>query len=263
MTVVAIAAMCSLAAPAQAQFKNLGKSLSKAAKNAGNEVASAAGDMASDMAANKVSGKVAEFMDKNNTVSDANSDYSKRLTTLVKDKYTSVDGLTLNYKVYENAEANIIALSEGSIRVYSGMMDILSDDELLAVIATQIGHISNKDVRNNLMKVTSDDNTEKATGAQLEKMLAFSGDKLGSVINELLQVPYSDDQNKAADTYAYNLLKKSGNKTTGLVSALQKFAEMEATDATADENGTETSVAAKFIGVNSNNSMRASLVSSK
>ena len=258
LAVVAIA----LVVPAQAQLRGLGKSLGNAAKTATTAVTEAAGDMAADMAANKVSEKLAEFMDANNNVADTDSEYYTRLESLVAKNYTTVDDLSLNYKVYLSDEANILSLSNGNIRVYSGMMDMLSDDELLAVIANQIGHIANKDVRDALMQVASEDNASNAVGKQLEKMMSLSGDKLGSVVNELLQIPYTDEQNKAADSYAYDLLKKNGTDTGALVSALRKFAELEV-DEDADEMTEEASAVAKYIGVNSNNSIRASLVASK
>ena len=261
--IVAIAAiaMGAFALPAQAQFGKLGKSLGKVAKDAGGAVTAAAGDMAKDAIANKVSTKVVEWMDNNNTVLADDNAYVTRLNKLVSKNYTSVDGLALNYKVYENAEINLLGTADGSIRVYSGMMDALNDDELLAVIAIQIGHIANKDTRDALMKVADGDNASKASTAQLEKLLSMSGDKLGTVVNELLQVPYTEDQSKTADTYAYDLLKKNGSKVAGLASALNKFAEMEAVDADSEETG-EYSGASKYNTVNVSSSMRASLVSS-
>lgn len=265
VSIIASVVMVLCFTPVHAQFgKGLGKSLGKAAKSAGDAVVAVAGDAATDMAANKVSDKIVEFMDQNNKVATPESDYYKRLASLVGTKYVTVDGLSLTYQVYESAEANILALSNGSIRVYSGMMDILSDDELVAAIAVQIGHIANKDVRDALTKVSSEDNASNAAAAQLEKMLSFSGDKLGSVINELIQVPYTEDQNKAADTYAYDLLNKQGSKAEGLAAFLEKMAELEVADKAAAESETaELSPAAKFIGVNSANAGRASLIRSK
>lgn len=255
-----VAIMCVLTLPANAQF---GKALKKAGKSVTKAVGDAAGDMAADMAANKVSVKIVEFMDKNSTIAGEDSEYYKRLAGLVASDYIEVEGLSLNYKVYENPEANIISTADGSIRIYSGMMDMLSDEELVAVIATQIGHIANKDVRDALLKVASEDNATKAGGAQLEKLLSFSGEKMGTVINELLQVPYTEEQNKKADLFAFNLLKEKGAGSEGLVSALRKFAELESADNSAEEEEGELSAAAKFIGVNSNNSLRASIISSK
>ena len=94
---VAIAiAMCAIALPAHAKFGKIGKSLGKAAKSAGNAVAAVAGDAAMDMAANKVSTKVVEYMDKSNTVSAEDSEYTKRLNNLVAKNYAIVDGVAFN-----------------------------------------------------------------------------------------------------------------------------------------------------------------------
>jgi putative metalloprotease len=220
-----------------------------------------AGDMAADVAANNVSLKIADWMDNNNTVADESSEYYKRLSKLVSPNYIAVDGATLNYKVYMNPEANIIGTTDGSIRVYSGLMDILTDDELLSVISVQIGHIANKDARDALLKVSSGDNATKASAAQLEKVLSFSGEKLGTIVNELMQVPYSNKENEAADKFACEFLKKNGASAQGLKSALNKFAEMEANDKKAEsDESLEKSLASKYISVNANNANRAALL---
>ena len=254
MSATLAAIMCAISVPANAQFGKALKGLGKAAKET-------ATNMASDAVANQVAQKVVNYMDQQNTVAAADSEYAKRLETIVGN-YKSVDGITLNYKVYENPEMNILACADGSIRIYSGMMDSLTNDEVLAVIATQIGHIANKDARNSLLQVASGDNAEKATSAQLEKMLSMSGDGLGTIINELLQVPYTLDQNKAADIYAVKFLKSNKKDASALASALTKFADMEVADAEAAEADefAETSPAAKYISVNKENAIRASLI---
>ncbi|NDW19795.1 hypothetical protein D0T53_12885 [Dysgonomonas sp. 216] len=249
----AVAVMCVCASPMQAQFKLNTKKLTKAVKDV-------ATDMASDVVANQASAKIVGWMDTNNTVMMEDSEYYKRLSSIVSDM-VEVDGAAFNYKVYENPEINILSCADGSIRVYSGMMDALTDEELKAVIAVQIGHIVNKDTRDALFKVASEDNAAKASSAQLEKILSMSGDGLGTIVNELIQVPYSDDQNKNADKFAVSLLSKKGVSSSALVSALSKFAEMEANDASAEEDDTvEASGASKFNAVNSNNAIRASLL---
>lgn len=254
-----VAVMCVFAIPAQAQ---LGKSLKKLGKTVSDAAVSTATDLATDIAANKASEKIVQWMDNNNTGATEDSEYYKRLAGLVSPNYITVDGISFNYKVYENPEVNMIGTADGSIRVYTGMMDALEDNELLAMIAVQIGHIVKKDTRDALLSVASEDNATKATTAQLEKLLSFSGEKMGTIVNELLQVPYSDKQNTAADKYALNLLTKNGTPKEGLYSALTKFAEMEKQDkaAEADDADVEASAAYKFNIVSSNNAYRASLV---
>lgn len=250
-----VAVMCLISNPSQAQFKINTKAIGKAA-------ASAAENTAGDLAANKVCNKLVEYMDKNNHVAAADSKYTKRLDSLVG-KYAEVNGIALNYKVYESSEVNVLACANGSIRVYSAAMDTLTNDELLAVIANQIGHIANKDSRDALLKVASADNAGKATNAQLDKMLSLSGDKLGSIANELIQVPFTVEQETAADNYAYNFLKSNGEKVAGLVSALKQFEEMAQTNNVADGEEVVESIATKYISVHPENGKRAEAVKAK
>ncbi|MDR2086435.1 MAG: M48 family metalloprotease [Dysgonamonadaceae bacterium] len=242
----------------------------KALKNIGKTVASAtgnvAGELALDAAANTLSANIAVWLDNNNTVAADDSPYTTRLATIVGEKYVNVDGLALNYKVYENPEFNILALPDGYIRVYSGLLDALeSDDEVLALITTQIGHIVNKDARGNLLKAANKGQINNAATAQLEKLLTLSGEKLGTFVNEWIQVPYTDEQNKAADKYAATLLKKNDKSADALVSILTKLSELEIADtkaAQSEEADTEISPAYKYNRVNANNELRVSLVKS-
>ena len=272
-----IAVVCMVTVPAQAQLGGVGKSLKGAAKEAAKETQNVAKEAAVDAkdaavaastdavnaaitaAVVDASKKITAFMDSNNTVLGNDTESAKRLNGLVKSNYSSTGNLSLNYKVYQSDEINILALSDGSIRIYSAMMDALTDDELIAVIATQIGHIENKDTQEILIKVINKDNAAGATSAQVDKLLSLSNDKLGSIVNELLQVPYTKEQNKSADNFAFALLKKNGNSTDGLVSALRKFAEMEAAPA----SSAEAAKSSKYTKVNSNNDSRALLMQSK
>lgn len=254
-----------MSVPADAQLNKLGKSLGKAASSAGESVAASAGEASANIAANKVCQKAVTYMDDHNKVMASDSELSKRLNALVDKNYTTVDGTAFNYKVYDDErEANILGLADGSIRVYSGMMNLLNDDELRAVIAIQIGHIANLDARNALLKIAGVENASNATAAQLDKMLTLSGDKFGSVINELIQVPYTVDQSKAADTYASGLLNQNGVDNTVLPETLRKFAAIEEEDAAkAGDDDAELSTAAKYITVNSGFAERISAIEAK
>ena len=78
-----------------------------------------------------------EEMDLQNGVCSDKSKYTqrlKRLTGSMKD----ANGISLNFKVYQTTEYNAFACPDGSVRVFSALMDILNDNELLGVI----GHIA-------------------------------------------------------------------------------------------------------------------------
>ena len=75
------------------------------------------------------------------TVAAPNSEYAQRLAR-VTEKLQSVNGVPLNYKVYMTNEMNANATPDGSVRVYSGLMDKMNDDELRFVIGHEIGHVA-------------------------------------------------------------------------------------------------------------------------
>ena len=78
-------------------------------------------------------------MDAKNKI--AGSTYSNRLGKLLSG--VTVDGLKLNFKVFDTLEINAFACADGSIRVYSGLMDVMDDNELMAII----GHVVHQDQR--------------------------------------------------------------------------------------------------------------------
>lgn len=53
--------------------------------------------------------------------------YTKRLRRITSG-LTNVDGVPLNFKVYKTNDVNAFACADGSVRVYSGLMDLMSDD---------------------------------------------------------------------------------------------------------------------------------------
>lgn len=82
----------------------------------------------------------AKQMDSENNVAPPNNKYSKRLAKLTKG-LVFTDATPLNFQVYLADEINAFAMPDGTVRVYSGLMDVMKDDELVAVIGHEIGHI--------------------------------------------------------------------------------------------------------------------------
>ena len=58
---------------------------------------------------------------------------------------TDVEGIPLNFKVYYVIDVNAFACADGSVRIFSSLMDIMTDDELLGVIGHEVGHVAHKD----------------------------------------------------------------------------------------------------------------------
>lgn len=100
----------------------------------------------SDEDAANLSKEAVAKMDKENVVAGPKDAYTIRLNKLFG-KHKNENGLVLNYKVYLVKDVNAFATADGSVRVFSGLMDIMDDNELLAVIGHEIGHVVNHDSR--------------------------------------------------------------------------------------------------------------------
>ena len=132
---MAATAMLLSPADASAQF-NIGKAV-----NAGSKLLKAATLSDEQMAA--YAKESVDWMDTHNKVSDPDSEYTKRLNRLTAG-LKEADGIPLNFKVYEVIDVNAFACPDGSVRVFSSLMDIMSDDELLGIIGHEIGHVARR-----------------------------------------------------------------------------------------------------------------------
>ena len=132
-------------ADAAAQLKIGGRKLNTGKLlEAGKDVAKAVTLSDKDIA--DLSREAVEWMDANNPVADETTEYGARLKRLTEG-ITEADGLPLNFKVYHVVDVNAFACGDGSIRVFSALMDLMDDDELMAIIGHEIGHVVHADVK--------------------------------------------------------------------------------------------------------------------
>ena len=81
-------------------------------------------------------------MDAKAKIAPANSEYSQRLNKIAAALGDNINGQPVNYKVYETKDVNAFAMANGCIRVYSGLMDLMNDNEVEAVIGHEMGHVA-------------------------------------------------------------------------------------------------------------------------
>lgn len=217
--IVAFVALLALvcAPAAQAQF-NLAKALS-----AGKKAAQAMTLSDSDMAAYARQSVV--YMDSTNKVSSPTSTYSRRLATLTRG-LTQADGIPLNFKVYEVTDVNAFACPDGSVRVFSALMDILDDDELLGVIGHEIGHVACHHSKNAFKQELLRSALLDAAGSTSEKVAALTESQLCAMGEALAGARYSQKQEKEADDYGYNFLKSNGRNPWGMVRSFEKLEQV-------------------------------------
>lgn len=165
----------------------------------------------------------AEAMDAKNTVAPAGNAYAKRLNKIVAGLHNEA-GLQLNYKVYLVSDVNAFAVPDGSIRVFSGLMDMMDDDELYFVIGHEIGHIADGDRTDKLRMAYAASGARKAAGAAGGLVGSLSRSELGAIGEALLNAQFSQSQEYDADEYGLNLMKKNGKNQRAAVTALRKLA---------------------------------------
>ncbi len=183
------------------------------------------GFMFSDADAANLSKQAVDKMDKENKVAAANDPYTIRLNK-VFGKHKNENGLTLNYKVYLIKEVNAFATADGSVRVFSGLMDIMDDNELLAVIGHEIGHVANHDSRDAMKAAYQKEALLDAAASQSGKVAAVTDSQLGKIANALIDSKHSRKQESEADAYSYEFMKRNGYNVNAVESAFNILAKL-------------------------------------
>ena len=184
-----------------------------------------AGFTLSNEDAAKLSKAAVEQMDAQHEVAGPNDPYAIRLNRLFG-KHTSGEGYTLNYKVYKLKEVNAFATADGSVRVYSGLMDIMDDNELLAVIGHEIGHVANNDSRDAMRAAYQKEALIDGISSQSATVASVTDSQLGKIGSALIDSKHSRKQESEADLFAYEFLKKNGYNVNAAESAFRILAKM-------------------------------------
>lgn len=212
-----------------AQFKIGGKKINTSKLvEAGKDVAKAVTLSDADIA--QLSRESVEWMDAHNPVVDETNAYGARLKRLTEG-ITDADGLPLNFKVYDVIDINAFACGDGSIRVFSSLMDLMTDDELMAIIGHEIGHVVHADVKHAMKNAYMASAARNAAGAAEGSTLAkLSDSQLGEVVSAFTDAQFSQKQEYAADEYGYEFAVKHGFSPYAMADALNKLVELSKSD---------------------------------
>ncbi|QDP85586.1 M48 family metallopeptidase [Chryseobacterium sp. SNU WT5] len=173
--------------------------------------------------AQKLAKEGVAWMDKNNKVAGAKDPYTIRLKKLFA-KHQNEDGLPLNYKVYLVSDINAFACADGSVRVFSSLMDVMNDDELLAIIGHEIGHVKNEDSKDAVKSAYLRAAAMDAASASSSTVQTLSQSQLGEFANSILDAKHSKKQESQADDYSYDFMKKHNYNVVGAYTAFKKLA---------------------------------------
>lgn len=182
----------------------------------------------SDEQVKTLSDKACQEMDAKATIAPASSEYSKRLSKIAAALGDNINGQPVNYKVYQTKDVNAFAMANGCIRVYSGLMDLMNDNEVEAVIGHEMGHVAQGHVKKG-MQVALGTNAVRAAAASAGGIVgSLSQSQLGDLGEKLVNSQFSQRQESEADDYSYDLLRKRGINPAGLATSFEKLAKLEA-----------------------------------
>lgn len=180
-----------------------------------------------DAQVKELSDKACTEMDSKATLAAAGSDYAQRLTKIAAALGDNINGQPVNYKVYVTKDVNAFAMANGCIRVYSGLMDMMSDNEVEAVIGHEMGHVALGHVKKGMQVQLGTNAVRVAVASAGGTIGSLSQSQLGDLGEKLVNAQFSQRQESEADDYSYDLLRKRGISPLGLATSFEKLAKQD------------------------------------
>jgi len=182
----------------------------------------------SDAQVKALSDESCKELDSKATLAPANRPYRQRLAKIASALGDNINGQAVNYNVYITKDVNAFAMANGCIRVYSGLMDMMNDNEVEAVIGHEMGHVALGHVKRG-MQVALGTNAVRVAAASAGGVVgSLSQSQLGDLGEKLVNAQFSQRQEAEADDYSYDLLRKRGINPSGLATSFEKLAQQEA-----------------------------------
>ena len=177
----------------------------------------------SDAEVAEVARAAAAEMDSNNKVATPKDKYGVRLAKLTQG-LDNEDGMNLNFKAYLVRDVNAFAMADGTVRVFAGLMDLMTDDEIRFVIGHEVGHAKLGHSKKALQTAYAASAARKAASASGGAVVAgLAKSELGKLGEELVNAQFSQSQENEADAYGVEFMKRHGYNLSAAVTAMQKL----------------------------------------
>jgi len=162
------------------------------------------------------------YMDQQNKVLPTGNKYAARLAKITQGLQNE-DGLSLSFKVYQNPEMNAWAMANGCVRVYTGLLDKATDDEVRGVLGHEIGHAKlghTKAKMKTALLASAAREGAAATGGNAGKI---AQSQLGGVAEAVVNSQFSQKEESAADEYGYRFMVKHKYDPNAMVTMFRKL----------------------------------------
>jgi metalloprotease len=163
--------------------------------------------------------------DANNPVAPPDSSYGKRLSQLSAG-LENEDGLKLNIKAYLVKDINAFAMANGTIRVFAGLMNMMTDNEIRYVIGHEIGHVKSGHTLARMKTALTTGALKDAVSASGTKAASLADGQLGDLFHKVILAQHSQSNEREADDYSMSFIKRRLYEPQAAVSALEKLAAL-------------------------------------
>lgn len=158
--------------------------------------------------------------DEKNPIARSGSKYAKRLAKITKGLQHE-DGMDLDFKVYKVRDVNAFAMANGCVRVFAGLMDVASDDEIRAVIGHEIGHVKLGHTKKEMKVAILASAAREGVAENGGKAGAVAQSDLGNIAEAFVNAQYSQEQESDADAYGYEFMVRHHYDPKAMVSMLK------------------------------------------
>ncbi|MBP0593471.1 M48 family metallopeptidase [Paraburkholderia sp. LEh10] len=174
-----------------------------------------------------LSDKSCAQLDAENKIAPKGSAYTTRLNKIAAQLGDNINGVPVNYKVYITKDVNAWAMANGCVRVYSGLMDMMTDDEVRGVVGHEMGHVALGHTKKAMQVAYATSALRSVASSAGGITGAISASQLGDFSEKLINAQFSQSQESAADDYSFDIQKKKGLDPSGLVTAFNKLAKLD------------------------------------
>jgi putative metalloprotease len=191
-------------------------------KALGGGVTAAKGLSISDDDVRAAADRACAWMDAHNAVAPAGNAYAKRLAKLTAG-VTTEDGIQLNYKVYLVRDVNAFAMGNGCVRVFAGLMDKATDDEIRGVLGHEIGHAKLGHTKAKMKTAYLARAARQGAAATGGAAGQIAESDLGGFAEEVVNAQFSQKEESEADVYGYHFMVRHRFDPAAMVSLFKKL----------------------------------------
>lgn len=166
--------------------------------------------------------QMSEDMDSKNPVAGPDDPYGQRLAALSQG-LDSYDGLDLDIKAYLVSDVNAFAMANGTIRIFAGLMDQFTDDEVRYVIGHEIGHVQREHTKKRMQGALQRDAAMSVASTASNDVRRIANSDLGKFFGDVITAQHSQKHERQADDYAFDFMQQKGYNAEACATALEKL----------------------------------------